>query len=47
LGGKTIIEVAREKARKILAEHQPLPIDKDVEKRVREILKRATQTLGT
>jgi len=46
MGSKSIIEVAREKAKKILAEHQPLPIDEDAKKKVQEILKTATRTLG-
>jgi len=46
MGSKSIIEVAREKAKKILAEHQPLPIDEDAKKKVQEILETATQTLG-
>ncbi len=47
MGSKTVVEVAREKARKILAEHQPLALDEDVNKIVQEILKRATKTLGS
>jgi len=46
MGSKTVVEVAREKAKKILAEHQPLPIDKDAKKKVQEILEKATKTLG-
>jgi len=45
MGSKNIVEVAREKARKILAEHQPLPLDKDVIRKIEKILKRATKTL--
>ncbi len=47
MGSKTVVEVAREKARKILAEHQPLALDEDVNMKVQEILKRATKTLGS
>jgi len=47
MGSKNIVEVAREKARKILAEHQPLPLDKDVVKKIEKILKRATNTLAS
>jgi len=47
MGSKTVVEVAREKAKKILAEHQTLPIDKDARQRVQEILGRATKTLGS
>jgi len=45
MGSKNIVKVAREKARKILAEHQPPPLDKDVVKKIKKILKRATNTL--
>jgi trimethylamine--corrinoid protein Co-methyltransferase len=45
MGSKNIVEVAREKARKILAEHQPASLDKDVVKGIKKILKRATNTL--
>jgi len=45
MGSKNIVEVAREKARKILAEHQPPPLDKDAVKEIKKILKRATTTL--
>ena len=46
-GGKSLAETAREKVRKILAEHQPLPLDEDVNKEIEKILKTATQTLGS
>lgn len=46
MGSKSIVEVAREKVKKILTEHQPLPINEDVNKKVQEILKTATKTLG-
>ncbi len=46
MGGKSIVEVAREKAKKILAEHQPPQIDEDAKKELEKILKMATQTLG-
>ncbi len=45
MGSRKIVEVAREKARKILAEHQPALLDKDVVKGIKKILKRATNTL--
>ncbi len=45
MGSKNIVEVAREKARKILAEHQPASLDKEVVKGIKKILKRATNTL--
>jgi trimethylamine--corrinoid protein Co-methyltransferase len=45
MGSKNVIEVAREKAKKILAEHHPLPIDEEAQKKIQEILKTATRTL--
>ena len=45
LGSKSIVEVARERVKKILAEHQPLPLDADASKKVEEIVKTATKTL--
>jgi trimethylamine--corrinoid protein Co-methyltransferase len=45
MGSKNIVKVAQEKARKILAEHQPASLDKDVVKGIKKILKRATNTL--
>jgi len=45
MGSKNIVEVAREKVRKILAEHRPPPLDKDVVKKIEKIVKRATKTL--
>jgi len=47
MGGKSIVEAAREKVKKILAEHQPSPLDEDVGKKLEEILKKATQVLGS
>jgi len=44
-GSKSMVEVAREKVRKILAEHKPLQLDEDVRKRVEEIVKTATKSL--
>jgi trimethylamine:corrinoid methyltransferase-like protein len=46
-GSKSLAETAREKVRKILAEHQPLPLDEDVNKEIEKILKTETQTLGS
>jgi len=46
MGSKSIVDVAREKARKILAEHQPPQLDKDVGRKVDEIVKTATKALG-
>jgi len=45
MGSKNVVEVAREKVRKILAEHQPPLLDKDVVNKIEKILKRATNTL--
>jgi len=47
MGSKSIVEVAREKVKKILAEHQPPPLDEDAKKKIEEILKTAAQTLGS
>lgn len=33
--------MAREKAKEILKEHQPTPLDKDVQKEISEIIRRA------
>jgi trimethylamine--corrinoid protein Co-methyltransferase len=45
LGSKSIVEVAREKVKKTLAEHQPLRLDEDASKKVEEIVKTATKAL--
>jgi trimethylamine--corrinoid protein Co-methyltransferase len=45
VGSKNIVEVARENAKKILAEHEPPSLDEDVKKQLEEILKTATKTL--
>lgn len=47
MGAKNIVEVAREKVRKILVDHQPPPLEKDAKKKIDEILKTAAQTLGS
>jgi len=47
MGSKSVVEVAREKVKKILAEHQPLPLDKDVVQEIEKILKKATRTLAS
>ena len=44
-GSKNIVEVAREKVRKILAEHKPPQLEEDVKKKLEAILKTATKTL--
>jgi len=45
-GEKGLVDVAREKARKILKEHWPTPLDKDVQREIADILKRAEMELG-
>jgi trimethylamine--corrinoid protein Co-methyltransferase len=45
MGSKSLTEVARERAKKILAEHQPPPIDNDAKKEIEDIVKAATKTL--
>jgi trimethylamine--corrinoid protein Co-methyltransferase len=44
-GSKSIVEVAREKVKKILVEHEPPSLDENVKKQLEEILKTATKTL--
>jgi len=39
-GAKGTLEVAREKAKEILATHKPEPIPKDVQKEISQIVKR-------
>ena len=39
-GAKDTLEVAREKAKEILATHKPEPIPKDVQKEISQIVKR-------
>ncbi|MDH7477311.1 MAG: trimethylamine methyltransferase family protein, partial [Candidatus Bathyarchaeota archaeon] len=46
MGSKSIVEVARDKAKKILAEHEPPQLDKDICKQLKEILKEATKDLA-
>ncbi len=45
MGSKKVVEVAQEKARRMLTEHQPLPLDNEVVRKIEEILKRATKNL--
>ena len=45
MGSKSIVEVAREKVKKILVEHEPPSLDENVKKQLEEILKTATKTL--
>jgi len=44
-GSKTVVEVAREKAKEILEKHQPTPLEKDVQKEIGELIKRAEKEL--
>jgi trimethylamine:corrinoid methyltransferase-like protein len=45
-GSKSLAETAREKVKKILAEHQSLPLEKNVEKEIERILRTATKALA-
>ena len=45
-GSKTVVEVAREKAKEILEKHQPTPLEKDIQKEIGQILKRAVKELA-
>jgi len=44
-GGKNLVERARERAEKILEEHWPTPLDRDVQKEISEIIRRAEDEL--
>jgi trimethylamine--corrinoid protein Co-methyltransferase len=46
-GGKNIVEVAREKVKRILAEHEPPSLDENVKKQLQGILKIAAKNLAT
>jgi trimethylamine--corrinoid protein Co-methyltransferase len=46
-GSKSLAETAREKVKKILAEHQPLPLDQDLNREIEKILKTATKALAS
>ena len=43
---KTVVDVAREKAKEILEKHQPTPLEKDVQKEVKDVIKRAQRELA-
>jgi len=45
-GGKDIREVARERARQILATHEPAPLPKEVDQELQAIISRAEETYG-
>jgi len=44
-GFKPLVEAARDRVKKILSEHSPMPLDKDVEKDIGRILKEAQKAL--
>lgn len=44
-GGKSLVKRAKEKAEEILKEHWPTPLDKDVQKEISEIIRRAEKEL--
>ena len=46
-GGKSLTETAREKVKRILAEHQPLPLEEEANKEIEKILKTATKALAS
>ena len=45
-GAKSLVEMARERAKEILREHQPTPLDKDVQKEISDIIRRAESELA-
>lgn len=45
-GSKSLVKMAREKAKEILKEHQPTPLDKDVQKEISDIIRRAESELA-
>jgi trimethylamine--corrinoid protein Co-methyltransferase len=44
-GSRPLVETARERAKKILKEHEPVPLDRDIEKEIGRILKDAQKSL--
>jgi trimethylamine:corrinoid methyltransferase-like protein len=44
-GSKSIVEVAREKAKEILSQHEPPDLDENVKKQLKVILRNATKQL--
>jgi len=46
-GGKTILQIANNKAKEIIANHKPNPLDRDIRKRLHEIIKDAEQNIPT
>jgi trimethylamine--corrinoid protein Co-methyltransferase len=45
MGGKSLVETARERVKKILTEHEPLQLDEDVKEKIEKIVKDATKAL--
>lgn len=46
-GSKGMVDIAREKARSILKEHQPKPLSEEVKSRLQEVVKEAEQNFKT
>lgn len=44
-GAKSVLDVARQKTKEILKTHKPTPLDRDVQKEIQEIIKRASKEL--
>lgn len=40
-GSKDLVEIAKGEVKKILALHQPKPLDKDIQKKLEEIVRKA------
>jgi trimethylamine--corrinoid protein Co-methyltransferase len=45
MGAKNIVDIAREKAKKIIAEHEPPSLDADAKKKLKDVLETATKAL--
>jgi len=45
MGSKSLVETAREKVKKMLAEHEPMQLDEDAKKEVEKIVKTAKEAL--
>lgn len=45
MGSKSIVEVARDKAKKILEEHEPTGLDESIKRNLEEIMKKAAKNL--
>jgi len=44
-GAKSVVDVAREKVKEILATHKPMPLERDVKKRIAEIIKEGEKNI--